>query len=218
MSNSITPEKNKFAFIHGSFSFTAPYLRTVDSDIDVFSQNMDTCEIRSLLQKKYPLLQKNIKIDNIRVKSNENNDIEFNSCYWQNIIPVELFNKQKINYNLVRSDLFSNSFSCYLRNPDKQAVLTLLNDPNAYINLKHMSTTVINRHYSYNEYCNAIKILNSEEQIIMKELPKLNYELKNECKSLFNKTLYLNRTSGTIDGDNIQMPYHNFIYKCLLKN
>src|SRR5581483_219791 len=104
----------KFCYIIGSFAYTAPLLRTPESDIDILcSRDMDEFEIRYYLEKKFPQLPRNIQLD---IKHTEPNSgkIDYIICYWQQGKYIALVDNKEVTPIAYRKP---KTLTCILRDP-----------------------------------------------------------------------------------------------------
>src|SRR5277367_6298847 len=172
---------HKFCFIFGSFAETSPKLRSPDSDIDVLFRNMDTCEVRSLLKKKYPKLPTNIKIDMIPAEV-KNNEIRNVQCYWQNIKPLELHVHGDVKYTFVGEG--EKNFSCCARDPKKQNLIDYLKSPLINLTKNRNLSHIIDKHYGSKNFLDAISSLPHDDQQLFSKLHESKWELTDQCTKM----------------------------------
>jgi hypothetical protein len=228
----------KFSFIFGSFSQTAPNLRSPDSDIDIISNNMDECEVRFLLRKKYPNLPKNIKVDIIPVDV-KNNKIKHAQCYWQDYEPIELYNRANdcmtenitsmgtrllAKFGFCRTktkytfDQKERNFACCVRDPKKQSLIDYLKSPLIDLTKRRNLSHVINKHYGSENFTEVISTtLPNDEHQIIKKLYETEWELTPQCSKLLSSKFVIDTLNKTIIGEDVTMFYSDFASKCIKK-
>jgi len=166
-------KSNKFCYIIGSFAITAPILRTPNSDVDIVCSNdMDEFEVRYYLNKKYPNLASNIKLDIQYIKPVDGKII-FGICYWQKSI-------NKYSIELIRNNNFKLcpyineiDLATIVRHPNKSKVKEYIESNNniKITNNNHCHKSIKN-HYGICDFKNTINNSN------------LNYQEKNIIKNL----------------------------------
>lgn len=205
---------HKFCFIFGSFATTAPNLRSPESDIDVVSKNMDECEVRSLLQKKYPILSPKTKIDMISATLKQN-EIQHVQCYWQNIKPIKLYSHGNTEYTFEEGE---RNFVCCARDPQKQSMIDYLKSPLIDLTKRKNVIHVINKHYGTQNFADVLADSPTEETQIIKELHESKWILSGECEKIFKKKLVIDTGHKNVVGSDFGMPYNSFLSKCIKKS
>jgi hypothetical protein len=207
--------ENKFCYIFGSFAELGCKLRTPESDIDILCDpNLDMCEARQLLFKRFPHLDRGIPIQLIYAKV-DSNTITRDICYWQEGKFIELYNRHNIQYNINLQKKYD--IGSYLRDPDRSMFRKHLRSSSIEVLNKNYCTAV-KSHYGVDNFLNTIRELEQDEEELWLSMYSEQWKLNDNCKGNFGIKYTINRGSKEIIGESYSLGYKDFTYKCLRKN
>jgi hypothetical protein len=206
----MTTDKNKFCFIYGSFLQTMPYLRRPDSDIDVMCNEMDEWEAKRALEKKFGKIPRNVQIGVRNVWPN-NGVIKFDSCYWQNKKPFEVYNQYGVKYNFMPK--CARDIACFLRDPDKTQFGEHMKG-NEFKFLVKGYRNEIERHYGKQEYDREVSKLSGDKKDFFEMIKSRTITGSNKCKIRYGQELVFDENNKTVSGDGFNMGIRDFFNKC----
>jgi hypothetical protein len=204
----------KFCYIFGSFAQTAPKLRSPDSDIYVVCKNMDICEVRGLVRRKYPDLGTNIKISMTPAQV-QDNKIQTIQCYWQNIKPLKLYDIGNTEYTFETGE---KNFACCVRDPDKQKLIHYLGSPSIDLTKRKNLSHVIARHYGVKNFMDVLSLLPRDEHHLFKKLHESGWEMTEQCSEMFRSKFIIDTINNHISGSDHTIQYSDFLSRCIKSN